>query len=167
MRTSPSGSSSRKAWRHAGNNRFDNFTLTGTALPGITVDPDPEPTDRERWNAFYGLTGEDALDEADPDGDGIANLFERAMFLDPTTADDGLPATSANRPETIGFTYRVAKGQSDITLSVLATYTLDDPESWTMVEPVGMDDSPPDYILYRVELPTSEPAGFLRLRATR
>jgi autotransporter-associated beta strand protein len=142
--------------------RLDDIAVVGTGTP------DPDPRDRDRWNTFYGLTGEDALDEADPDGDGIANIFERAMFLDPTKPDSGLPvALGEPGANSISFTYRVAKGQSDITLSVLATYTLGDPESWTVLEPVWMDDSDPDFTLYRVELPTSESAGFLRLRATR
>ncbi|MDV7399105.1 hypothetical protein RZS08_47285, partial [Arthrospira platensis SPKY1] len=39
------------------------------------------------WLASSGLSGEDALADSDPDGDGIANLLEYALGGNPTYAD--------------------------------------------------------------------------------
>ena len=71
------------------------FSFEGPLAPGMTaavdygsgVDPvirvtfsvDPYPA----WAASHGLTGEDALPTADPDGDGVANREEMLLSFDP------------------------------------------------------------------------------------
>ncbi len=72
-----------------------------------------------RWAAGFGLTGADAAPEADPEGDGLANLQEYAYQLNPTGRDtQGWPKGSLLR-EALGVfrevdyltvTYRQRKG---------------------------------------------------------
>ena len=146
-----------------------NFTASSLSLTNGTLYAvlKSSASAREAWLAQYGLpvdgSGEGA-DTADPDGDGIANLIERALFLDPTMAESGLPVTLGEPGvDSISFTYRVAKGQSDLTVEVVTSSSLTSDEPWLPLEPVAVDDTPPDYTVYRVELPTAEGAGFLRL----
>ncbi|MEX1045678.1 MAG: hypothetical protein WEC73_06080 [Chthoniobacterales bacterium] len=111
------------------------------------------------------MTGADALDTADPDGDGIPNLFERAMFLSPTVADSGLPVTVGDASaDGLAVTYRVAKNQSDLTVNLLLSRDLD---TWTPLAPGSSDPSHPDYTLHTVTVETSPEAGFLRIEVFR
>jgi autotransporter-associated beta strand protein len=126
---------------------------------------------RENWLAQYGLPNDgsgDGADTADPDADGMANIIERAMFLDPTTADPGLPAALGEAgPGSISFTYRVAKGQDDLTVRAVTSSSLTSPEPWSPLTPDLVDDTDANFTIYRVDFPTTEPAGFLRLEITR
>ena len=126
---------------------------------------------REEWLARYGLPADgtgDGADTADPDGDGMANILERALFLDPTKADGDLPLTPGEQgAESISFNYRVARGQGDLTVTVVASASLTTEEPWLPLASVLVDDTHPDYTVYRAELPTSESAGFLRLQVSR
>ena len=126
---------------------------------------------REKWLAQYGFPADgsgDGADTADPDGDGIVNIVERAMFLDPTNPDRGLPAALAEPGvDRISFTYRVAKAQDDLMVRAVTSSFLTSPEPWLPLASTVLDETHSDYTLYRVELPTSENAGFLRLEVTR
>jgi len=42
------------------------------------------------WIASYGLSGDDALDLANPSGDGISNLMKYGLSLGPTTITSGV-----------------------------------------------------------------------------
>ncbi len=49
----------------------------------------PGQVDRyEQWKALYNLLGEDAEDDADPDGDLLPNIYEYGLGGDPTNAAD-------------------------------------------------------------------------------
>lgn len=79
-----------------------NSTLTSSQIAAIYANESVEPNDLEyygtdlarEWISSFGLTGTDAQLNADPDGDGLINLFEYHLGTDPTnpdTDDDGLP----------------------------------------------------------------------------
>lgn len=60
------------------------------ALSDFLIVPDG---DFASWIAAFDLSENDAVSEADPDGDGLSNLFEFAYGLDPVTRDTtGMPA---------------------------------------------------------------------------
>jgi len=48
----------------------------------------PGGTPSEKWAIGYGLTGDDVAATADPDGDGINNLYEYGLGGDPTNSAD-------------------------------------------------------------------------------
>ncbi len=64
----------------------------GTSLGGVTFDL-PLVSSYSEWASGYGLTGDDALMDADPEnggmGDGYDNLAEYALGMDPTRSDAG------------------------------------------------------------------------------
>lgn len=128
-------------------------------------------SDRERWLESYNLPADgsgDGADDADPDNDGIPNIFERAFFLSPRVADRGLPV-EISRPAggVVTFTYRVAKRQGDLTVTPQTRAHLGTGEAWTTASPLLIDDTHPDQRTYRVDLPESAGRGFVRLLVTR
>jgi hypothetical protein len=148
---------------------FTSTTLqvTGNVLEVVLSDEQPTLADRDAWNALYDLTGADALDTADPDGDGIPNLFERAFGLNPTVVDSGLPVTTSASGGTFSVTYPVARNQSDITVTAVANTGLekgDSPQTWTPLTPQLIDDSHPDYHVFRASIPAENPTGSIQLR---
>ena len=92
-----------------------NIGNKNVAVNGITISPDgkllafaggygsdsvhifrikPYVPPFDAWKAEYGLEGSDAESSADPDGDGLDNLYEYALGGDPTNAaNQGIPAT--------------------------------------------------------------------------
>jgi len=94
---------------------FDEVTVT------VTDTSSPAETWRQ---AHFGTTANsgNAADAADPDGDGIANLLERALGTDPNAASTaGLPVFSF---ETVGadkflaFTIAKSPAATDVTFTV-------------------------------------------------
>ena len=128
-------------------------------------------SEREAWLDLHGLPVDGSgrgADDADPDADGLGNIIERAFFLSPVSADGALPVGIAV-PSTgaFAFTYRVAKNQGDLTVTPEVRSDLQAGGNWTPQTPVLVDDTSPDFGLYRVELPTGSDAGFVRFRITR
>lgn len=127
--------------------------------------------DREQWLELHGLPTDgsgDGADDADPDGDGIANIFERAFFLNPVMADGALPVATANPDNgVVVVTYRVAKNQSDLTVTPETNTNLLADTSWTPATPSVVDDTHPDYTVFRIGLPAEPHAGFVRFRVGR
>lgn len=74
------------------------------------------------------LTGDDALPGADPDGDGLSNLLEYYMDLNPTAIGGGgsakVVATKGN-PSGLSITYRRSKNAAGVTGSVGWSSSLD------------------------------------------
>jgi autotransporter-associated beta strand protein len=140
---------------------FTNGTLY--AVLATSVDP------AEAWLVQYGFpadgTGEGA-DTADPDGDGVVNLVERALFLDPRVAEAGWPVTTGPDGEAFVVTYRVARDQSDLTVTAESLPVLGPDAAWTALGSEVADDTNPDYRIYRAVLPRAG-AGFVRLKVTR
>jgi len=127
-------------------------------LNGIVVDP------YAAWAASKGLTPAQSDPTADPDADGIVNLLEYFLGLDPTVSDPaGMPtgriegsdfAFRFNRSRTAaGATYRV------VTSSDLVTWT---PAASTPV----LESSTADLETYVVKFPMTAPRLFVRLEVT-
>lgn len=91
----------------------------------------PELTPQQSWRLahFDSIDNAgDAADMADPDGDGLANLIEYALDLDPTAPSaPGLPQASAAGDNWI-YTYSRPMSRTDVTLVVEVSTDL---SSWT------------------------------------
>nr|MCU0781024.1 MBG domain-containing protein [Akkermansiaceae bacterium] len=138
----------------------------------ITLAFEPGITTLEEWRYGYFQTYDnigDAADIADPDGDGLANLMEFAVGLDPT-----LPSTSPLRSEVRGalieLTYTRAKAAVvEVDFIVEWSDTLAG-ESWSTagvmeISPPLADDGVVETIL--VTVPAEGDRRFVRLRVTR
>jgi hypothetical protein len=146
----------------AGSLSFSNGTLY--AVLSATVNP------ATAWLAQYGLptdgSGNGAAD-ADPDGDGLVNLFERALFSNPLVAESrAWPVTIGSEVETFVVTYRVARDQNDLTVSAQSSPVLGTDAVWTALASEISDDTHADYVVYRAVLPQAGASGFVRLKAT-
>jgi autotransporter-associated beta strand protein len=131
----------------------------------------PHEAPAEAWLAQYGLptdgTGEGA-DNADPDGDGVGNLVERALFLNPRVAEaGGWAVASGPDGEAFAATCRVVQNQSDLSVRAESSPSLGADAEWTPLVPEVADDTHPDYTVYRAALPQSGVSGFVRLKVTR
>lgn len=109
-----------------------DYTLTPSAATGgsfaagnysisykagtLTVTPPSTPSFDE-WAAQKGLAGADALAAADPDHDGVANLMEYYMGLEPLTSDQNPISVTwnAGNPSSLSMTYRRAKETTGVT----------------------------------------------------
>jgi len=99
----------------------------------------------------------------DPDGDGLSNLLEYALALDPASGDAEAAAVISATGGRLNYLYRRAR--SDVTYVVEASTNLSDPNSWTTT---GVDQGTPasngDTM---ASVPLSSPNVFLRLKVTR
>ena len=103
---------------------FPAYSMTVIDLPGTTT---TSATPYSTWQSSHFTTAELATpgisgDNADPDGDGIVNLLEYALNLDPRTANrTGLPTistTTVNSATYPTFTYTRVKSATDLTYAV-------------------------------------------------
>lgn len=103
-----------------------NFNLNWLRLNAVGID----------FNQFIAgfptLTGDDALASADPDGDGMENIVEQWLGLDPTQPDinsDRLPKLTLGASPGLSFTYdgRVVGG-------TLELWTAENLANWTKID---------------------------------
>ena len=123
------------------------------------------------WATSHGLSGDDALDNANPSGDGVVNLMKYALSLDPNVSVFGVTdGTNPRLPviirdaEGIHFVFLRNPDASDITYTVEACSDL---QSWNPVTE-GMVETVLPNGMIRVEV--TMPAGqqvFCRLSVTR
>ncbi|MEY2484503.1 MAG: hypothetical protein QOH39_151 [Verrucomicrobiota bacterium] len=120
----------------AGNGSFPNITVTATN--GIVPDAQQSfsitaVTRASSYLNSFGLTGTNAGFNFDYDGDGIVNLLEYALQLDPTTADTSdLPAVTARGYLTksnktvnyLSMTFTRSSVATDLTYTVQASSDL-------------------------------------------
>ncbi|MBI3882490.1 MAG: PKD domain-containing protein [Verrucomicrobia bacterium] len=109
---------------------------------------------------------------ADPDGDGLPNLLEYVLGLEPKTPDSFTAAAPQPGLDTNGFklTYRFFKAATDVTLAVEATPDFSDWNSGgSFVQPVQTNDlGPTQSIVVRDAAPFSATLkDFFHLRATK
>ncbi len=142
----------------------------------LTVDLRAALTPRESWLQSYGLprdgSGEGA-DDADPDRDGLPNILEQALDLNPVVPGRGIATgvstltNQSGRPTDFAFTYRQARN-TGITLTPLISTNVTPGSLWWPVTPSLVDDTHPSYRVFRITLPMqSAPRSFIRLRAVR
>ncbi len=117
-----------------------------------------------------GLTSEETAGPADPDGDGVSNLLEYALNLNPLVGDSSSLAFEDD-DGTLGFTYRRNLNALDLDYTIQDTTNLAEPSSWMTVTPLGetilSDDGATRVIKARFDKPAGESRYFLRLRTAR
>jgi autotransporter-associated beta strand protein len=133
---------------------------TRLVLDGGTLFALVAATPREAWLLENSLAL-DSTEEADPDSDTFPNLVERALAMNPTSADPALPVSLLPDQGAFVFTYRVARGQTD--LQVIPQYTTSLAGDWTDTASELHDNEHPAYQIRRVSVPAGT-SGFLRLR---
>ncbi len=109
-----------------------------------------------------------AADDADPDGDAVSNLFERAFAGDPLVAEsDLLPALDSSAP-LLSLVYRRAKAATDLGFAVQETTDLSgSPWSAAAGSPTVIEDHA-DYELVRHTRPLGADTHlFLRLQVSQ
>ncbi len=151
------------------------LTLSNSALynsgasPSDAVIIHDKPADAWRFENF-GANANDpaAADNADWDHDGIANLLEFALGLDPKNADRaGVPA-GVLRGNYLEISYVPNSAATDVNYSVEGSFDL---VNWSVanVEDVSLaNPNPPGLRTFRYKIPASEKSpAFLRLRISR
>jgi hypothetical protein len=129
--------------------------VRGAAVFGIALAPSGGQTYAD-WANDNGIPGEPA--DGDYDKDGLSNLLEYALGLDPK-ASSGTPGTFINGK--LSFDKGAdAVTNGDVTYSIETSTTLE-LESWETQTP---DEESPSVISYT--LPTGEPRIFARLAVT-
>lgn len=159
-------------------------TLRATDLDGNYVDQVFTVTVNQSANAWatsQGLSGNDALPDADPDLDGLTNFHEFAFMSHPNSSSSSARPSFATTPGATKYgeiTFPVRKFTTGLTYIVEASETLL-PNSWSILwkssdgflapNVVGVNSLPSDHTLVTIrDIVASPPAlrRFLRVRVT-
>jgi hypothetical protein len=127
-------------------------------------------TNIQSWASAYGLTGQAALAESDPDNDGKNNAAEYAFGGNPATSDQQI-VSSSPVPNGIKFVWLQLKDQGQVTYSPKTSTDLAlSYSSWATVNSAESNPQPlgisTDYKQMEVVLPTSAGKGFLKIEAS-
>ncbi len=139
-------------------------TVTLTFTPAVPVTPASE------WRAEYFGSNWSSLpaaaDAADPDGDGVSNLLERAFSGDPLVANSAvLPAVDPASP-LVSLAYRRSKDATDLVLTVEESTDLSTWSPSVGTETILEDNA--GYQLIRHTRPISSDVRlFLRVKVTQ
>jgi hypothetical protein len=111
---------------------YGSFALRHTA-DSVALVFTPVLTPHEVWlQANFGADWSNpaiAGDNADPDGDGVANLLERAFGGNPDVSEAGILPVPDPAPAPLSILYRKAVAASDLILTIQESQTLL-PASW-------------------------------------
>jgi hypothetical protein len=126
----------------------------------------------EQWRyTYFGsvLNTGNGLDTADTDGDGVANLIEYAMKMNPA-ANDVVPQSATKNGNVLDFIYTKNKAATDVTFAVEWSDTLNGTD-WSTVGvsvPVVLSDNG---VTQQVKVTVPAGAGvarrFVHLKFTR
>ena len=102
---------------------LDNLILPNPPLTGIAL---------WKQNQFGANAGNESIagDNADPDGDGIVNILEYALNLDPNTVNTSMGISADSTASTVSIIYPRNTGASDLEYIVEYSTNLN-PLSWT------------------------------------
>ena len=103
-------------------------TTTAVSALALTVTTTPAGSWRQQWFGSTSATGS-ADDNADPDHDGMTNLWERALYGNPNASDPVPLAQSSTVAGRLALTFTRSTAATDLTLSVQAADSL--AGSWT------------------------------------
>lgn len=106
-----------------------------------------------------------AGDDADPDGDGLSNLIEYALNLDPHTHSQSQLPVSSRDETTLWLTYRKRIGATDVTLLVQGSQDLNSWSAAGISEVVVSDDDGETQVI-RASISTALERRYLRVRVT-
>lgn len=154
-------------------------------LNGVTLEVTSAATPLGSWRTLHGLAADGSQDDANPSGDGVANLLKYAFNMAPNAGDllqqniaymptggtSGLPSITTNAaPQlVIRFVRRKASTNSGITYTVQVCSDLSDPNDWSTLDLSGATVESIDATWERVTV--TDPAGgdsrFGRLRVVR
>jgi alpha-tubulin suppressor-like RCC1 family protein len=149
-----------------------SYTVTATNSVGsttATVNIVVNGPNLDAWASGYGLTGLTALASADPDGDGVPNLVEYALGLNPTLADPNPMQLSQVTVD--GSTYLQLSvirdpAVTNVLIEGLSAGTLSNPDGWSTLTTVIEADSASVFTV-RDSLPIgTHGKRFLKLRFT-
>ncbi len=117
-----------------------------------------------------GLASEETADPADPDGDGISNLLEYALNLNPLVGDSS-PLMFEYDRGSLHYTYRRNLNALDLDYTIQDTTDLAVPSSWMTITPLGetilSDDGGTRVIKATFDKPVGHSRYFLRLKTGR
>ena len=127
-----------------------------------TVTVSPVPTFNE-YVSSLGLTGNDALPEARPFGDGLPNLLRYAMNLGSSPTIEQLPALAQAGNSYIALQFRERKGMVGVDIHVQTSTDLSNWSDLPAGQIVQLPDDDPDTERYEARLPLVGSEDFLRL----
>lgn len=134
----------------------EGATMTSAAVNITVISP------YQQWKIIHSLTGDDALDDADPDGDGNVNLLEYALGTNPR-APDSLPVTfsssgsyltlSATKNSAATDTVWGAEVSGDLFFWSPATITIDTPAQFQATDTILLRDADKRFIRLKISTP--------------
>lgn len=146
-----------------GNNRFDNFTLSGNPIPGTYA-----AWKKNKFNASQHADYAFSNPNADPDNDGRSNFLEFALATSPTSSD--MPEVrftwsqnGANRHPAVSF--KRPTGATGVAYELLAGDLMSD---WPIVSSAAVSANPngdgTEQVIFRDIQTDANSQRFLRLR---